>query len=109
MGNHFRGKLFDPSKSLDNSKTSSCTYYLHYVTFVRDWQRGSRLVFSQTGFGARSEHGHTEKKKNTPGCKKIKNVVGGRKGSGNGGRSGSGMKAAESAMEAEEAANKADG
>jgi hypothetical protein len=54
MENHFRGKLFDPSKSLDNSKTSSCAYYLHFITFVRDWQRGSRLVFSQTGFGARS-------------------------------------------------------
>jgi hypothetical protein len=51
---HFRGKLFDPSKSLDNSKTFSCTYYLHSITFVRDWQRGSRLVLSQTGFGARS-------------------------------------------------------
>jgi hypothetical protein len=51
---HFRGKLFDPSKSLDNSKTSSCAYYLHSITFVRDWQRGSRLVFNQTGFGARS-------------------------------------------------------
>jgi hypothetical protein len=54
MENHFRGKLFDPSKSLDNSKTSSCTCYPHSITFVRDWQRGSRLVFSQTGFGARS-------------------------------------------------------
>jgi hypothetical protein len=57
----------------------------------------------------RTEHGHTGKKIKDARLQKIKNVVGGRKGSGNSGRSGSGMKAAESAMGAEEAANKADG
>jgi len=36
----FQGKLFDLSKSLDNSKTSSGIYYLYSVLFMRDGNGG---------------------------------------------------------------------